>query len=341
MGKVVTLGEIMLRLSTEVGTRLTLADNLSVHYGGGEANVAISLVNFGHQVAFASKVPANGLGEAVKKHLNRFGVDTHALLNGGPRLGTYFLEAGVGERAASVIYDRAGSSFATMTDLEWDLDALFANVDVLHLSGITAALSSAWRALLLQLMQAAKAHGVKVSFDVNYRASLWTQQEAGDFLRQALPLVDYLSAGNMDAKYLLNVAPYVATADDQENPRAELIYYFEQMQALFPNVELFYATKRVVSSASDNDLVGTIYTHGQYVESNSHHIHPIVDRVGGGDAFSAGILHGVLTGMAPQDIVNFATAASALKHTVHGDCNQFSASEVASFMQAGSGKIIR
>lgn len=337
MEKVVTLGEIMLRLSTVAGTRLTLADSLSIHYGGGEANVAISLANFGHDTTFASMVPANGLGKAAKKHLQRFGVDTTQLLSGGPRLGTYYLEAGVGERAASVIYDRAGSSFATLTELPWNLDELFADAEIIHLSGITAALSKNWRTMLLQLMKSAKAHGVKVSFDVNYRGTLWTQAEAGDFLKKALPYVDYLSAGKMDAQFLLQVTPYTG----EKNTQAETIYYFEQMQNLFPNIQLFYATKRVVHSASDNDLVGTLYKDGEYFESPVHHISPIVDRVGGGDAFSAGVLHGILEKMAPTDLIHFATAASALKHTVYGDCNQFSANEVANFMSAGSGKIIR
>lgn len=337
MGKVVTLGEIMLRLSTHEGTRISLAENLNAHYGGGEANVAISLANYGHEVAFASKVPANGLGEAVKRHLGRFGVDTRQLLVGGPRLGTYYMEAGVGERAASVIYDRAGSSFATMTDLEWDLPSLFAGVDILHLSGITAALSKEWQRLLLDLMKAAKEAEVKVSFDVNYRGLLWTQAEAGAFLKKALPYVDYCSAGNMDALYLLKVPAY----EGQGTPQDELIYYYQQMQELFPNIQLFYSTKRQVKSASDNILTGTLYVDGQYYESPSHHINPIVDRVGGGDAFSGGVLHGLLSQKAPQELIDFATAASALKHTVHGDCNQFSATEVERFISAGSGKIIR
>ena len=159
MGKVVTLGEIMLRFSTAAGTRLAQSEHFSAQYGGGEANVAISLANYGHHAVFASKVPTNELGQAVKKHLNRYGVDTSQLLMGGPRLGTYYLEAGVGERGASVVYDRTGSSFAVMERIEWELEELFQHTDIFHVSGITPALSSRWRELTLMLMQAAKKQG--------------------------------------------------------------------------------------------------------------------------------------------------------------------------------------
>jgi 2-dehydro-3-deoxygluconokinase len=203
MGKVVTLGEIMLRLSTTAGTRLAQAEDFSAHYGGGEANVAISLANYGHHAVFASKVPTNELGHAVKKHLNRYGVDISQLLMGGPRLGTYYLEAGVGERGASVVYDRAGSSFAVMEKLEWTLEELFQNTDIFHLSGITPALSASWRELTVTLLKAAKKAGCKISFDVNYRGKLWTPEEAGKSIRAILPYVDYCSAGSLDAQHFL------------------------------------------------------------------------------------------------------------------------------------------
>lgn len=335
MGKVVTLGEIMLRLSTQQGLRLAQSEGFEAHYGGGEANVAISLANYGHEVAFASKVPENSLGEAVKRHLQRYGVATNFLLQGGPRLGTYYMESGIGERAASVIYDRAGSSFAGMQEVEWDMAKLFDHVDIFHISGITPALSANWRKLTLTLMQAAKKAGCKISFDINYRGKLWTQKEAGETLQDLLPLVDYCSAGKMDALYLLEIPEM-----PKEQPN-EAIYYYQKMQELFPNIQVFYSTKREVYSASANQLIGTLWMENQYYESQAHRIDPIVDRVGGGDAFSGGVLHGLLNKDAPQSIINFATAASALKHTIHGDCNQFSQTEVESFLAAGSGKIIR
>lgn len=335
MGKVVTLGEIMLRLSSQQGLRLAQSESFAAHYGGGEANVAVSLANYGHEAVFASKVPENSLGTAVKNHLQRYGVKTDFLLQGGPRLGTYYMEAGIGERAASVIYDRAGSSFAVMEEVEWDTEKLFADVDIFHISGITPALSKTWRQLTLDLMKAAKDAGCKISFDVNYRGKLWSQKEAGETLKQLLPLVDYCSAGKMDALYLLGIKEMPADQTD------ETVYYYQEMQRLYPNIQVFYSTKRKVYSASANQLVGTLWMDQTYYESQAHEIDPIVDRVGGGDAFSGGILHGLLSEMAPQAIIDFATAASALKHTIHGDCNQFSQAEVESFLAAGSGKIIR
>lgn len=336
MGKVVTLGEIMLRLSTDSGIRLAEAETFHAHYGGGEANVAISLANYGHDVTFASKVPANNLGMAVKRHLQRYGVSTEALLVGGNRLGTYYLETGVGERGASVIYDRVGSSFAQMEKLEWDLANLFKGVAVFHVSGITPALSLKWQELTIELIRYAKKAGCKISFDSNYRKKLWSQEAAGATMRKILPYVDYYSAGKLDALYLLGIAPI----NNQSKPE-ELSYYYQEIQRLFPTISVLYSTKRRVRSASANDLVGTLWMNQKYYESNCHEINPIVDRVGGGDAFTGGILHGILQQQEPQAMVDFATAASAMKHTVQGDCNPFSQQEVADFLAADSGKINR
>jgi len=334
MGKVVTLGEIMLRLSTDSGIRIAQAENLHAHYGGGEANVAISLANFGHDVYFASKIPDNGVGEGVKKHLSRYGVHTDFLLSGGSRLGTYYMEAGIGERAANVIYDRAGSSFAEIAESEWRNEELFKNVDIFHISGITPALSSNWKKTTITLIKAAKEAGCKISFDINYRGKLWSQKEAGETITEILPLVDYCSAGKLDAIYLLGIPEY--TGDDNE-----LVYYYQEIQKKFPNIAILYSTKRKVLSASSNELKGTLWMNDSYYESQKHLINPIVDRVGGGDAFAGGILHGILVQNTPQEIINFASAASALKHTIYGDCNQFSEPEVKSFLLAGSGKINR
>lgn len=335
MGKAITLGEIMLRLSTDQGKRLETSESFQAHYGGGEANVAISLANYGHEVGFASKVPDHAIGKAVKKHLQSYGVDTTHLLFGGPRLGSYYMETGVGERAASVIYDRAGSSFALMKEDEWNVKQLFQGTEVFHISGITPALSQAWRTITKQLMQEAKKMGCLVSFDINYRGKLWTTKEASETIQQLLPYVDICSAGELDARYLLGIKEAPA---EMEQP---LIYYYQKMQEKYPNINVFYSTKRKVHSASNNELQGTLWMNREYFESQVHEITPIVDRVGGGDAFAGGVLHGILEQNTPQEIVDFATAASALKHTVYGDCNQFDQSEVTRFLAFGSGKIVR
>lgn len=331
MAKVLTLGEIMLRLST-VESRLAETSEMQAHYGGGEANVAISLANFGHQAYFASKVPDNALGLAVKRHLNRFGVHTDYLLFGGQRLGIYFLEQGVGIKAANVVYDRAYSSFSQMKENEWERLDLFAGIDLFHLSGITPALSPAWVELLIKLMQEAKSRKVKISFDINFRGKLWSQAQASVALKQILPYVDYLSAGKLDAQYLLGI-------ENAQDLSLEQCY--QEMQKLYPNIQVIYSTNRTILSAKHNQLQGTIYAQNQYYESEVIDIPDIIDRVGGGDAYSAGILHGLLSGYSAQETVNFATAASALKHMVYGDCNQFTLEEVQAYLENGSSKINR
>ncbi|MBX8936474.1 sugar kinase [Enterococcus gilvus] len=331
MAKIVCLGEIMLRLSAEAGTRLHQAQQLDVFYGGGEANVAVSLANFGHQVQFVSKVADNGFGQGAERHLRSYGVKTDYLLKGDGRLGAYYVEQGTGQRATSVIYDRQNSAFALMNELEWTINELFSEVDLFHISGITPALSEQWQILTLEVIKAAKKAGCKISFDCNYRQNLWSQEAAGTFLSKVLPLIDYCSAGKMDAIYLLGIPAGGSDA----------AYYYQKMQELFPNITAFYSTKRIVHSTCVNELQGTLWLDGVCHTSKNHQIDPIIDRIGGGDAFTGGILHGLLNDRSPDEIIEFATAASVLKHTVKGDCNQFSESEVWKFVQSDSAKIER
>ena len=336
MGKVVTLGEIMLRFSTEPGIRINQSNRFSVHYGGAEANVAVSLANYGHQVLFASKVPDNSLGEAAKKYLDCYGVDTNYLLFGGERLGNYYLESGTGERAAKVIYDRSRSSFAVMEDLEWDLKELFKTVDILHISGITPALSDKWAELTIKIIKIAKRSKCRISFDINYRSQLWSIENASKVLKEIFPLVDYCSASGLDAQSFMGIPAYIGS--DRED---EVTYYYQMMKNQYPNISVFYSTIRKVKSASNNQLIGTMWVDGKYFESSCHSINPVVDRVGGGDAFVGGILHGLLMGDSYSKVISFATAASALKHTVLGDSNQFNQNEVEDFLNLGSGIIVR
>ncbi|TPV46630.1 sugar kinase [Bacillus dicomae] len=334
MGRIITLGEIMLRLSTNEGTRITEANSFKAHYGGSEANVAINLANFNHQVSFASKVPSNLLGKAVQQHLQNYGVDTSNLLKGGLRLGTYYLERGTGKRASLVLYDRAYSSFAQMKNVEWNIDDLFKNVSLFHVSGISLALSDSMTDLILGLIKEAKKRQIKVSFDINYRSNLWNYERASKTLNKILPYVDYCSAGKKDALYLIGIP-------ENKTQQSDLEYYYEQMHNKYPNIEVLYSTLRDVHSASSNDLQGTLWKNHFLYTSKVYHINPIVDRVGGGDAFVAGILHGLLEEKDPDYTVSFATAASSLKHTIHGDCNQFSILEVEEFMRNESGNIVR
>jgi 2-dehydro-3-deoxygluconokinase len=337
MKKIVTLGEIMLRLSTGLGERLSQTDQLSMHYGGAEANVGIALSNFGHDVYFVSKVPANPLGLAVERHLRSFNVDTEYLLKGGECLGTYYLETGVGGRSAQVTYDRKYSSFSTLTMEEIDFDEVFSDAHLFHISGITPALSTGLKELTLYALKKAREHGVMTSFDFNYRAKLWSHQEASDAIQLMLPFVDICSCGELDAVYLLGME----TSSDSFEKVEKLIYYYTKIQEKFPNIQCFSSTIRDVISASENRLQGILYKDGNLYQSKVYHIDYIVDRVGAGDAFASGILHGIIEQADPQQIVSFATAAAALKHTVHGDCNVFSVEEIIAMAENTPGKIVR
>lgn len=337
MKKVVTLGEIMLRFSTASGERLAQADELTVNYGGAEANVAVSLSHFGFDTYFVSKVPENHLGTAVERHLRSNGVNTDFLLKGGERLGTYYLETGIGERSPQVIYDRKYSSFSQMEAGEISLEEVLKDASLLHVSGITLALSSELRELVLSVLKKAKEYGVKTSFDFNYRAKLWSQYEAGQAILTLLPYIDICSFGKLDAIHLLGMASTSQPLSQTE----ELKYFYKKFSQEYPNIQYISSTFRSVKSASSNDLQGNLFANGELYQSKVHQIEPIVDRVGGGDAFAAGILTGILEGWEPEQTISFATAASALKHTVHGDCNLFSKDEVAGFINTESGKIVR
>jgi 2-dehydro-3-deoxygluconokinase len=337
MTKIVTFGEILLRLSTKQGNRLSQTGELNLHYGGAEANVGVSLANFGHDVYFVSKVPNNPLGTAVERHLKTYRVHTDFLLKGGERLGAYYVESGVGERSAQVTYDRKYSSFTELTMEEIDFDEVFHEATLFHLSGITPALSPSLNEIVLFSLKKAKEYGVTTSIDFNYRSKLWSQQEAGKTLKRLLSYVDICSCGELDAVYLLGIEKANHSLEEKE----KLKYYYDKIQELYPNILYLSSTFRTVISASTNKLQGNLYTKGDLYQSKIHHIDHIVDRVGGGDAFAAGILHGIIENMLPEQTVSFATAASALKHTLHGDCNNFSKAEIETFSENAPGKIVR
>lgn len=335
MAVAVALGEVMCRLSSGGGVRLADAPSFEAHYGGAEANVAVSLANFGHEARVATKVPDNPLGDAVVRHLRSFGVDTSQVLRGGARLGTYYLEMGTGNRGSVAVYDRAGSSFAEMAGCEWDVDALLADAGVFHVTGICPALSDAWRRTTLELVREAAGRGVPVSYDVNFRGRLWSWDECMDAFRDVLPHVSVLAASWGDVQSALGL------------PRTEwsegaMVAAYDALVAAHPNVRAVYCTRRVARSSTSNDLTGYLYladgtgAPGTLSRSRTYRVEPIVDRVGGGDAFAGGVLHGLLSGMPAQEAIEFACAASVLKHTVMGDANRFTAAEVADFMTSGA-----
>ena len=333
--KVITLGEILLRFSTRQDIRIKNTDEFRVCYGGAETNVGLSLTQFGHEVSAASVLPeSNPLSDAILSRMHGYGVDTNLIINKPGRLGTYYLEQGNSVRGSKVTYDRKYSSIATLENLCWNLDEIFKGVDLLHISGILPALSKKWQSWTVEVVRKAKEYGCRVSFDMNYRSKLWSYEEAYPCFQQILPYVDILSAGRLDAIHFLKVA------SEDENVSLEEIY--KRVQAKYPNIKVLYSTKRNVISTNHNELQGFFLGEdGQFVESKLYDINPIIDRVGGGDAFAAGILNGVLKGWDSQRIVDFGTASSVLKHTVFGDWNPFNEDEVFEFMNQKSGQIVR
>lgn len=337
MKKIITLGEILLRLSTEVGKRLSQADQLALNYGGAETNVSVSLANFGYDVYFVSKVPDNPLGLAAERHLKTNGVRTEFLLKGGERLGTYYVESGVGARSAQVTYDRKHSSFSQIISEEMQFDDIFQDADLFHVTGITPALSPSLVELTLIALQKAKENGVITSFDFNYRSKLWSHQEAAETIKRFLPYVDICFCGELDAIYLLGIDK----ASESMDNRDRLTFYYETIRKKYPNIQFFSSTFRDVLSASTNTLQGNLFVDGALYQSEIFQIDHIVDRVGGGDAFVAGMLYGIIELTSLKETVTFATAASVLKHTVLGDCSTFSPEEIKTFANQVPGKIVR
>lgn len=337
MKKVVTLGEIMLRLSTETGILLRQANKLSVYYGGAEANVAVSLSHFGYQAYFVSKIPGNSLGSAVEQHLKSHGVHTDFLLNGGERLGSYYVEEGAGERGSQVTYDRSYSSFSQLESDEVEIEVILQGVSLIHITGITLALSPALQGLVLEIFKKAKEMGVLVSFDFNYRSKLWSQQEAAIAIKPLMPFIDICFCGELDALHLLEIEP----AEESLSQEERLIFYYLKILEYYPNIQFMCSTFRTVLSASNNKLQGNLFVRGELYQSKVHQLEPIVERIGGGDSYAAGILWGILEGLPAQQIISFATAASALKHTIQGDCSTFTNKEVMQFAKNDLGTINR
>ena len=333
--KVITLGEILLRFSTRQEIRIKSTDEFRVCYCGAETNVGLSLSRFGHKVSAISVLPENNpLSDAILSRMLGYGVDTNSIMKKPGRLGTYYLEQGNSVRGSKVTYDRKYSSIAMLDKLCWDLDEIFIETDLLHISGILPALSKKWQSWTVEIVRKAKEYGCYVSFDMNYRSKLWSYEEAYPCFQQIFPYVDILSAGRLDAIYFLKVA------SEDEDVSLEEIY--KRVQAKYQNIKVLYSTKRNVISTNHNELQGFfVGEDGVFVESKLYDINPIIDRVGGGDAFAAGILNGVLKGWDSQQIVDFGTASSVLKHTVFGDWNPFNEDEVFEFMTQKSGQIVR
>ena len=326
MKRVVTFGELMLRLQPYNYERFVQCDHVEFTFGGGEANVSVSLANYGIDAAFVTKLPAHAIGQAAVNSLRRYGVDTSMIVRGGDRVGIYFNEKGASQRGSVCIYDRANSAIAKASTSDFNWDAIFEGVDWFHFTGITPALGENVVEICKEACKAAKARGIKISCDLNYRGKLWTRDEARKAMTELCQYVDVCISNEEDAKDVFGIE-----AEDTDIYGGKLNHegyksVAKQLADKF-NFEKVAITLRSSISASDNDWAGMLYDGENYCFSKSYHLH-ITDRVGGGDSFGGGLIYALLTGKSTQDAIEFAVAASALKHSIEGDYNRVSVAEV-------------
>lgn len=340
MGKIVTFGEIMLRLAPNGYYRFFQNDQLQATFGGGEANVAVSLANFGLDAAFVTKLPDHAIGQAAVNSLRYFGVDTSKIVRGGNRVGIYYLEKGASQRGSVCIYDRAGSSIQTADVSDFNWDEIFEGAEWFHFTGITPALGENLVEICKEACIAAKNHGVKVSCDLNYRGKLWTRDQARAAMTELCKYVDVCISNEEDAKDVFGIEAENTDIYSGKLNKEGYKSVAKQLADKF-GFEKVAITLRSSISASDNDWAAMLYDGKDYCFSKEYHLH-IVDRVGGGDSFGAGLIYSLVTGKTTKDAVEFAVAASALKHSVEGDFNRMSVSEVEKLAKGdGSGRVQR
>lgn len=338
--KVVTLGEIMLRLSTPDFKRFVQSDSFDVTYGGGEANVSAALCNYGLNGSFVTKIPGNAIGQSAINHLRRYGVDTQFIVRGGDRLGIYFLETGASMRASQVIYDRAGASIADADETEFDWNKIFEGAAWFHTTGITPALSDKAASLTETALKTAKEKGITTSIDLNYRKKLWSKEKAREVMTKLCQHVDVCIGNEEDADTTLGFK-----AKDTDVTKGELNLdgfkdVFKQMKEKF-GFQFIASSLRESHSASDNGWSALVYDGNEFYHTKKYEVR-IVDRVGSGDSFASGLIYGLVTGMPMKDAAEFGVAASALKHTIPGDMNHATLSDVQGLMKGdGSGRVQR
>lgn len=338
--KVVTFGELMLRLAPNGYYRFFQDDQLQATFGGGEANVAVSLANYGIDASFVTKLPTHAIGQAAVNSLRKYGVDTSKIVRGGDRVGIYFLEKGASQRGSVCIYDRAHSAIQEAVPSDFDWDAIFEGVDWFHFTGITPALGENLVEICREACKAAKAHGVKISCDLNYRGKLWTRDQARAAMTDLCQYVDVCISNEEDAKDVFGIEAENTDIYGGKLNKEGYKSVAKQLADKF-GFEKVAITLRTSISASDNDWAAMLYDGENYCFSKEYHLH-IVDRVGGGDSFGGGLIYALLSGKNTQDAVEFAVAASALKHSIEGDYNLVTVSEVEKLAGGdGSGRVQR
>jgi len=342
MARFVCFGEVMLRLKPPGAERFLQSPVLEATFGGGEANVATALARFGCDSAYVSVIPANAIGDACVGELRRQGIDTSLVVRKGSRLGIYFLEGGAAQRPSVVIYDRAGSAIAEAKKGDIDWDRAFSGASWFHVTGITPAISAGAAELALEAVEAAKGKGLTVSCDLNYRKNLWKYgKSAPEVMGELVRRVDVAIANEEDCQKALGVSVPV----DVESGKLETAQYralAEKVLAGYPNLSHIAITLRESRSADENGWSGVLATRKDFFVSRKYDIRDIIDRVGTGDAFAAGLIYGLACLPTPQEALEFAVAASCLKHSIPGDLPLLSVAEVTSLVAgSGSGRVQR
>ncbi len=326
MAKVITFGELMLRLAPEGYLRFLQSEKYQATFGGAEANVAVSLANYGVDVAFVSKLPKHEIGQSVVNSLRKFGVDTSLIVRGGDRVGVYYCEKGASQRPSKVIYDRAYSSIAMAEKADFDWNKIFEGVEWFHFTGITPALSDSMAEITLLALQEAKKRNITVSCDLNYRNKLWSKEKAGKVMNELCSYVDYCIANEEDAKDVFGIEADNTDIYSGKLNREGYISVAKKLTDRF-NFKGVAITLRESLSANDNNWSAMLYTGGEAYFSKKYAVH-IVDRVGGGDSFGGGLIYSLISGYDAQSTIEFAVAASCLKHSIEGDYNLVSVDEV-------------
>lgn len=338
--KVVTFGELMVRLQPYHYERFVQADHLEFSFGGGEANVAVSLANYGLDSVYVTKLPAHAIGQAAVNSLRRYGVDTSMIVRGGDRVGIYYNEKGASQRPSVCIYDRAHSAISEATTADFDWDRIFDGADWFHFTGITPALGPNVVEICEAACKAARARGAKISCDLNYRGKLWTREQAREAMTGLCRYVDVCISNEEDAKDVFGIEAEATDVTAGELNREGYRSVARQLMDAF-GFEKVAITLRESKSAFDNDWSAMLFDGENCCFSKRYHLH-IVDRIGGGDSFGAGLIYALLNGYDTQSAVEFAVAASALKHSVEGDYNMVTVAEVQKLAGGdGSGRVQR
>lgn len=340
MKKAVTFGEIMMRLNPKGYRRFLRTEEFEVTYGGGEANVAVSLSNYGMEAVFVTKLPDHDIGQCAVNELRRYGVNTSKIVRGGDRVGIYYVEKGASQRPSKVIYDRAGSSISTASPSDFDWDSIFEGAEWFHFTGITPALGGDLPQICLMACKAAKQCGITVSCDLNYRKKLWTREQAGETMGKLMEYVDVCIANEADAEDVFGIKAENTDIEKGSLSTDGYISVAKQLTERF-NFKKVAITLRGSISASVNEWSGMLYQDGKAYFAPNYTVQ-IVDRVGGGDSFGGGLIYAEMMGKAPQDSINFAVAASCLKHTIDFDFNMVSVADVESLAAGNaSGRVQR